>query len=85
MRGWSVFGCGVMQRGLRRDRAGSLEMTRWVTLGYLPLLPLSRCPDHIDRGVSAPRALANSASERRSGGPIQRGPPRCLLKPRRGQ
>jgi hypothetical protein len=37
-----VFGCGVMQLGLRRDRAGSLEITRWVTLGYLPLLPLSR-------------------------------------------
>jgi hypothetical protein len=42
VRGWSVFGCGVMQRGLRRDHAGGLEMTRWVTLGYLPLLPLSR-------------------------------------------
>src|SRR5262249_17878600 len=42
MRGWSVFGCGVMQLGLRRDRAGGLETTRWGTLCYLPLLPLSR-------------------------------------------
>jgi hypothetical protein len=42
MRGWSVFGCGVMQLGLRRDREGRLETTRWVTLCYLPLVPLSR-------------------------------------------
>src|SRR5262245_29046538 len=42
MRGRSVFGCGVMQLGLRRDREGGLETTRWVTLCYLPLLPLSR-------------------------------------------
>jgi hypothetical protein len=42
MRGWSVFGCGVMQLGLRRDRKGGLETTRWATLCYLPLLPLSR-------------------------------------------
>jgi hypothetical protein len=31
-----------MQLGLRRDREGGLETTRWVTLCYLPLLPLSR-------------------------------------------
>ncbi len=42
MRGWSVFGCGVMQLGLRRDHEGGLETTRWGTLCYLPLLPLSR-------------------------------------------
>jgi hypothetical protein len=42
MRGWSVFGCGVMQLGLRRHHEGGLETTRWVTLCYLPLLPLSR-------------------------------------------
>jgi hypothetical protein len=42
MRGCSVFGCGVMQLGLRRDHAGGLETTRWATLCYLPLLPLSR-------------------------------------------
>jgi hypothetical protein len=42
MRGWSVFGCGVMQLGLRRDHEGGLETARWVTLCYLPLLPLSR-------------------------------------------
>jgi hypothetical protein len=42
MRGWSVFGCGVMQLGLRRGREGGLETTRWVTLCYLPVLPLSR-------------------------------------------
>jgi hypothetical protein len=42
MRGWSVFGCGVMQLGLRRDHEGRLETTRWITLCYLPLLPLSR-------------------------------------------
>jgi hypothetical protein len=42
MRGWSVFGCGVMQLGLRRGPEGGLETTRWVTLCYLPLLPLSR-------------------------------------------
>ncbi|HEY1378962.1 MAG TPA: hypothetical protein VGF55_19325 [Gemmataceae bacterium] len=38
MRGWSVLGCGVMQLGLRHDRGGDLETTRWVTVCYLPLL-----------------------------------------------
>src|SRR5262245_32274467 len=42
MRGFSVYGCGIMQLGLRRDDDGRLEMTRWVTLFYLPLLPLAR-------------------------------------------
>src|SRR4051794_1128812 len=42
MRGWSVYGCGIMQLGLRRDDAGGVETTRWVTLFYLPVLPFSR-------------------------------------------
>lgn len=42
MRGWSIFGCGVMQLGLRRDAEDRLETTRWLTLFYLPLVPLSR-------------------------------------------
>lgn len=41
MRGFSIYGCGLMQLGLRRDADG-LEMTRWVTVLYLPLIPLSR-------------------------------------------
>jgi hypothetical protein len=31
-----------MQLGLRRDSAGRLETTRWITFCYLPLLPLAR-------------------------------------------
>jgi hypothetical protein len=31
-----------MQLGLRRDQEDGLETTRWVTLCYLPLVPLSR-------------------------------------------
>jgi hypothetical protein len=31
-----------MQLGLRRDASGALETTRWLTLFYLPLLPVSR-------------------------------------------
>src|SRR5262245_47635014 len=42
MRGFSVYGCGVMQLGLCRDEEGRLETTRWVTLFYLPLLPVAR-------------------------------------------
>src|SRR5262245_2383363 len=42
VRGWSVYGCGLMQLGLRRDWEGRLETTRWLTLFYLPLVPLSR-------------------------------------------
>jgi len=41
MRGFSVYGCGLMQLGLRRDADG-LEITRWMTVLYLPLVPLSR-------------------------------------------
>jgi hypothetical protein len=41
MRGFSISGCGLMQLGVRRDADG-LEMTRWLTLLYLPLIPLSR-------------------------------------------
>ena len=41
MRGFSIYGCGLMQFGLRRDADG-LEMTRWLTVLYLPLIPLSR-------------------------------------------
>jgi hypothetical protein len=41
MRGFSIYGCGLMQLGLRRDPDG-LEMTRWLTVLYLPLIPLSR-------------------------------------------
>lgn len=42
LRGYSVHGCGVMLLGLRRDEGGGLETTRWLTLFYLPLLPLAR-------------------------------------------
>jgi len=41
MRGFSIYGCGLMQFGLRRDADG-LEMTRWLTVLYLPVIPLSR-------------------------------------------
>lgn len=41
MRGFSIYGCGPRQLGLRRDADG-LEMTRWLTVLYLPLIPLSR-------------------------------------------
>jgi hypothetical protein len=41
MRGFSVYGCGLMQLGLRRAGDG-LEVTRWLTVLYLPLVPLSR-------------------------------------------
>ena len=41
MRGFSVYGCGLMQLGLRRGADG-LETTRWLTVLYLPLIPLSR-------------------------------------------
>src|SRR5581483_1477366 len=56
MRGCSVFGCGVMQLGLRRDHEGGLETTRWVTLCYLPLLPLSRWRVRY-AGVALPQPL----------------------------
>ena len=42
MRGWSFYGCGVMQLGLRRDDDGALETTRWITLFFAPVVPLSR-------------------------------------------
>jgi hypothetical protein len=42
MRGWSFYGCGVMQLGLRHDDKGLLETTRWITLFFVPIVPLSR-------------------------------------------
>lgn len=42
LRGYSLYGCGVMLLGLRRDETGALETTRWATLFYVPVLPLSR-------------------------------------------
>jgi hypothetical protein len=60
MRGWSVFGCGVMQLGLRRGREGGLETTRWLTLCYLPLLPLSRWRVRY-AGTALPGALEDPA------------------------
>jgi len=42
LRGYSVLGCGSMLLGLRRDEEGRLETTRWLTLFYVPILPLSR-------------------------------------------
>jgi hypothetical protein len=42
MRGWSSYGCGLMQLGLRRGEEGILETTRWITLFFVPLVPLSR-------------------------------------------
>jgi hypothetical protein len=41
MRGWSSYGCGIMLLGVRRSDDG-LETTRWLTLFFLPLVPLSR-------------------------------------------
>ncbi len=31
-----------MQLGLRRDDEGELETTRWITLVFVPVIPLSR-------------------------------------------
>ena len=42
MRGFSFYGTGLMQLGLRRDNEGELETTRWVTLVFVPVIPLSR-------------------------------------------
>ena len=42
MRGWSFCGCGLMQLGLRWDDEGNLETTRWITLLFVPILPVSR-------------------------------------------
>jgi hypothetical protein len=42
VRGWSFYGCGVMQLGLRRDDDDLLETTRWVTIFFVPVIPLSR-------------------------------------------
>lgn len=42
IRGYSVLGCGSMLLGLCRDEEGRLETTRWLTLFYLPVLPLWR-------------------------------------------
>lgn len=42
MQGWSARGCGVMCLGLKRDFDGRLETTRWVTLLFMPVMPLSR-------------------------------------------
>jgi len=42
VRGRSYYGCGIMHLAFRREANGALETTRWLTLCYLPLVPLSR-------------------------------------------
>ena len=42
LRGYSLYGCGVMLLGLRRDETGVLQTTRWLTFLYMPVLPFSR-------------------------------------------
>ena len=42
MQGYSAYGCGLMQLGLRWDDEDTLETTRWLTLFFMPIIPLSR-------------------------------------------
>jgi hypothetical protein len=42
MEGNSILGCGLMTLSHHRLQDGSFEATLWVTVLYLPVLPLSR-------------------------------------------
>ncbi len=77
MRGCSFYGTGLMQLGLRRDNEGELETTRWVTLVFVPVIPLSRWRVRY-MGMASQLGPDNDESfVFRTGGAIATGPLRC--------